>query len=241
MAASIHNTTMFGIYSGVKSIRLFLFLTITGTVLFGSGCIRRVRVNEILPVKDQRSTDQLISRINAYSQIKTFAAQADVTVWNYFTGEGAKADEFPSASGLIRFKRPEDTRMKVTFLGADVADMVSDGQKFKLAIYRPQEKRRFIYGSNLADIERMNASEIKETKDPQLTKAGGLVNMRPQHITDSFLIKPIADIDRPNAFREEVPSRSRCAPRKEKSPGRTKLLCCLCAGTGREGPGKAPP
>src|SRR6185295_12060221 len=38
----------------------------------------------------------------------------------------------------------------------------------------------------------------------QLTKAGGLVNMRPQHITDSFLIKPITESDRPNCFREEV-------------------------------------
>src|SRR5262249_17316913 len=80
--------------------------------------------------------------------------------------------------------------------------MVSDGHSFKLAMFRPQDKRRFIYGSNLTDIERMNAAEIKETKDPQLTKAGGLVNMRPQHITDSFLIKPIAD--RSTAFREEV-------------------------------------
>jgi hypothetical protein len=163
-----------------------------------------VSVNELLPVNQPQTTDQLIDRINAYSQIQTFSAQSDVTVWNYFTGEGAKADEFPSATGLIRFKRPEDTRMKVTFLSADVADMVSDGQKFKLKILRPQDKRRFIYGSNLGDIERLNASEIKETKDPQMTKAGGLVNMRPQHITDSFLIKPISDTDRPNVFREEV-------------------------------------
>jgi undecaprenyl-diphosphatase len=94
--------------------------------------------------------------------------------------------------------------MNVTFIGAKVAEMVSDGQRFKLAMYRPQDKRRFIYGSNLTDIERMNATEIKQTNDPQLTKAGGLVNMRPQHITDSFLIKPIAENDRPNAFREEV-------------------------------------
>jgi hypothetical protein len=188
----------------VKNTRYFLFLLIAGTALLGSACVRRVNVNELLPVKDQLSADQLINRINAYSQTQTFAAQADVTVWNYFTGEGAKADEFPAATGLIRFKRPDETRMKVTFIGADVADMVSDGHKFKLKIYRPQEKRRFIYGSNLADIERMNASEIKETKDPQLTKAGGLVNMRPQHITDSFLIKAITATDRPNAFREEV-------------------------------------
>jgi hypothetical protein len=172
--------------------------------LFGSACVHRVNVNELLPVNAPVQTDELINRINTYSRVQTFSAQADVTVWNYFTGEGAKADEFPIATGLIRFKRPEDTRMKVTFLSADVADMVSDGQKFKLKILRPQDKRRFVYGRNLGDIERMNATEIQETRDPQLTKAGGLVNMRPQHITDSFLIKPITESDRPNVFREEV-------------------------------------
>jgi hypothetical protein len=181
-------------------IGLFVIATFGGSACF----VRRVSVNELLPAKETLSTEQLINRINSYSRIQTFSAQTDVTVWNYFTGEGAKADEFPSATGLIRFKRPEETRMNVTFIGAKVAEMVSDGHSFKLAMFRPQDKRRFIYGSNLTDIERMNAAEIRETKDSQLSKAGGLVNMRPQHITDSFLIKPITDTDRPNAFREEV-------------------------------------
>ena len=188
----------------MKSSKYSLFVLITAAACIGSACVRRVRVNELLPVKGSQTTDQLIDRINAYSQIQTFSAQSDVTVWNYFTGEGEHADEFPQATGLIRFKRPEETRMNVTFIGAKVAEMVSDGQSFKLAIYRPQDKRRFIYGSNMSDIERMNAAEIKESKDSQLNKAGGLVNMRPQHITDSFLIKPITETDRPNAFREEV-------------------------------------
>lgn len=185
-------------------IRYFLFVLIALAALGGSACVRKVSVNELLPVNDPLPTEELIDRINSFSQIQTFSAQADVTVWNYFTGEGAKADEFPQAIGLIRFKRPEDTRMNVTFFGARVAEMVSDGQNFKLAMYRPQDKRRFVYGSNLTDLDKLNASEIKETKDPQLTKAGGLVNMRPQHITDSFLIKPVTESDRPYAFREEV-------------------------------------
>jgi hypothetical protein len=188
----------------MKSTRFPVFGLIAAATLLGSACVRKVSVNELLPVKDQLSSEQLINRINAFSKIQTFSAQSDVTVWNYFTGDQAKADEFPQATGLIRFKRPEETRMNVTFIGARVAEMVSDGQKFKLAMYRPQDKRRFIYGSNLTDIERMNAGDIKETRDPQLTKAGGLVNMRPQHITDSFLIKPITEVDRPNTFREEV-------------------------------------
>ncbi len=195
---------MFSNLFGMKSTRFFLFALIAVAALGGSACVRRVNVNELLPVNQPLTTDQLIDRINAHGQIKTFSAQTDVTVWNYFTGDGAKADEFPQATGLIRFKRPEETRMNVTFIGAKVAEMVSDGQRFKLAMYRPQDKRRFIYGSNLTDIERMNAAEIKETRDAQLTKAGGLVNMRPQHITDSFLIKPVIESDRPNAFREEV-------------------------------------
>lgn len=189
----------------MKSTRYSFILLIILAALLGSACVRKVNVNELLPVDPRPlATDELINRINAYSQVQTFSAQADVTVRNYFTGEGTKADEFPAATGLIRFKRPENTRMKVTFVGWDVADMVSDGQKFKLAVFKPQEKRRFVFGSNLADIERMNATEIKGTNDPQLTKAGGLVNMRPQHITDSFLIKPITEEDRPNVFREEV-------------------------------------
>jgi hypothetical protein len=184
--------------------RHILILTIATCALLGSACVRKVNVNELLPVNPPLATDDLINRINAHSKIQTFSAQADVTVRNYFTGAGAEADEFPSATGLIRFKRPEETRMNVDFYGAKVAEMVSDGQKFKLKILRPLDKRRFVYGSNLGDIERMNAAEIKETKDPQLTKAGGLVNMRPQHITDSFLIKPITESDRLNTFREEV-------------------------------------
>lgn len=171
---------------------------------FGSGCIRRVNVNEQLPVSTALSTDQLISRINSYSEIKTFSAQATVVVRNYFTGEGGKADEFPSATGLIRFQRPENTRMKVTFTGFQVADMVSDGHSYKLAIYRPSENRRFFFGTNLKEIEHLNAAEIRETKDKRLTEAGGLLNLRPQHITDSFLIKPISDVERVNVFREEL-------------------------------------
>lgn len=188
----------------LKRSRYVVLLIVGLSVLLGSACIRRVSVNALLRVNDSVTTDELINRINAYSKTQTFAAQADVTVRNYFTGEGSKADEFPAASGLIRFQRPENTRMNVKFYGARVAEMVSDGQKFRLAVFRPENKRRFIYGSNLTDIERMNVQEIQQTNDAQLTKAGGLVNMRPQHITDSFLIKPITDADRPNVFREEV-------------------------------------
>lgn len=187
----------------MRSARVFGLLVLA-VGLFGSGCIRRVNVNEQLPVSTPLSIDQLVNRINRYNEIKTFSAQATVIVRNYFTGDGGKADEFPSATGLIRFQRPENTRLRVTFVGAQVADMVSDGHSYKLAIFRPAESRRFFFGTNLREIEHMDAAEIRGTKDKRLTEAGGLLNLRPQHITDSFLIKPISDEERINIFREEL-------------------------------------
>ena len=173
-------------------------------VLLGSACVRKVTVNEVLPVNAPLTTDDLINRVNTYSEVKTFAAQADVVVRNYFTGVGTKAEEFPEATGLIRFQRPESTRMRVTFLGKKIADMASDGQSFRLALYYPNDKRRFVYGSNLTEFERMDPEDLKEARDPQLSQAGGLVNMRPQHITNSFLVKAITPECRNQVFREEI-------------------------------------
>jgi hypothetical protein len=50
----------------------------------------------------------------------------------------------------------------------------------------------------------MNPEDLKESKNPQLSQAGGLVNMRPQHITNSFLVKAITPECRSHVFREEI-------------------------------------
>lgn len=200
-------------------IRYGLIL-ILAVASFGSACIKKITINELLAVQPPLTTNELINRINAYSEISTFSAQAEnVIVRNYFTGVGTKADEFPAAGGLIRFQRPENTRLRVTFLGKRIADMVSDGQEFRLAIFYPDDKRRYIHGSNLKEIERMNADELQEKKDARLKEAGGLVNMRPQHITDSFLIKPITLDERNIVFHEEVrQAEPDTRPGKKKRP-----------------------
>ena len=173
--------------------------------LCGSACIRRVKVNEVLPVKATASLDQLVTRINTYSEINTFAMQVDnVIVRNYFTGKKTEAEQFPATAGLLRFKRPDNSFMRVSWSGKKIADMASDGSQFQLKILYPDDKRHFIHGSNLKDIDRMNAQEVQSSKESEISQAGGLINMRPQHITDSVLIKPISDDERRDVFREEV-------------------------------------
>ncbi len=193
-----------GVSITVRSTRYFAIIILAVTLL-GSACVKKVSINELLPVQAPLTMNDLVNRINVHSEINTFSAQAEnVIVRNYFTGIDTKAEQFPAAAGLIRFQRPENTFLRVTFLSAKVADMASDGHQFSLAIFRPSDKRRFIYGSNLKDVERMNAEQLQGKKDERLKEAGGLVNMRPQHITDSFLIKPITLGTGNEVFREEV-------------------------------------
>jgi hypothetical protein len=165
-----------------------------------------VTVPEALGVNPPVPTEELIKRVNSFAAIQTFSAQAGVQVINYFTRKNAKADVFPEANGAIRFQRPENIRMRVTapFINSQVADMASDGQQFRLAIHYPTDKKQFLFGSNLQQLEHMAADEIKNSDDPQLSQAGGLLNMRPQHVTDAFLIKTPSITDRSEVFREEV-------------------------------------
>jgi hypothetical protein len=186
-------------------------------MLLGSGCVKRVTVPEVLAARPQLPTEELIARINGYADIQTFAAQGTIRVRNYFTGVDNKADDLPGGNGLIRLQRPEKIRVQVKapVINSQVADMVSDGQQFRLAMWEP--KKRFLRGTNLKDYERLTADDVKGARDPEVAKAGGLVNMRPQHLTDAFLIKPASVNERIEIFREEVRQEE-----ADKRPGKSK-------------------
>lgn len=179
----------------------FLAVPILALALLSSACIKHVTVAEKLAVNPPVSVDELVKRINAFHSINTFKAQGTIVVRNYFTGKDNKADEFPGANYTIRLKQSENIRLtvKAPVIGKQVAEMASDGNLFQLAIFYPDDKRQFLYGTNVNEITRMSKVE---SKDPTLVKAGGLLNMRPQHFTDAFLIKPIdKDVE---VFREDV-------------------------------------
>jgi hypothetical protein len=188
----------------VRKYRILASLLIIVSLL-GSACVKKVTIPEALPVFPALSTDDLVKRVNSMVDVETFSGQTVFHVRNYFTGSARKAAEYPEADGLIRLKRPSSIRMqiKLPVVGSKVADMVSDGERFRIAIYLPSDKRRFIKGSNLQSLDQMDASELQDTKDPRLKEAGGLVNIRPQHFIDAFFIKPLTVADGVNIFREE--------------------------------------
>src|SRR5262249_48638737 len=152
--------------------------------------IRKPPIARILDVQASIEPDELVARINSFNQIKTLACQTDLEVTVYLK-EKDNATQYPAGSAALRLERPENIRLLVNapIAGNKVADMTSDGQKFRLAVYYPKDKSGYFFGTNSLHPT-MTEEQIKENKDQRLREAGTLVNMRPQHITEAFLIDP---------------------------------------------------
>ena len=140
-----------------------------------TGCLTHVRaVPKTRPadVVLNATLDQLLQQVEArFDEIHTITASVEIAAT---TGGGlqGRQTEYPSFSGYIFLRKPEDLRvlLRVPILGSQALDMVSDGKNWKLWI----PKR------NLAMV---GTSEV--TKPSQ----NGLENLRPAVFFDSLLVR----------------------------------------------------
>jgi outer membrane lipoprotein-sorting protein len=142
-----------------------------------SGCLLRTErpVTRLSTAQLQDATlEQLIGVINKEAgQLQTFVANVDID----FSAGGAKkgkVTDYTQVTGYILVRKPENMRMvvKAPVVRTNLADMVSDGRNFKLSV---PPKNQFFVGTNQI---------AKPSPEP-------LMNLRPQHILDALLLKPI--------------------------------------------------
>jgi hypothetical protein len=96
------------------------------------------------------------------------------------------SERYRTAEAIMLLNRPDQIRVivQVPVTGTQIADMVSEANHFKVAIYRPQKYRRFLVGTNDADY---SAWRNKLPKDAQ----SALIDARPFHFTDALMIQPL--------------------------------------------------
>jgi hypothetical protein len=178
-------------FCSVESRRGFLAAVLVAVVAT-AGCVRNVKVPPLLPVEPALTLDELVERVNGYGQERQISAPVTLQFRDRQGASAGKNKEYPAADGRLVLLRPSNIRLQVKFpvVGTKVADMASDGEKFQVKVYYPENKRKFIEGSNAARYKRVEADTA--STDPALQRAGALANMRPQHLTDAFLIKPVA-------------------------------------------------
>lgn len=159
---------------GVYRYRLLIALLL---VIPSSGCLFRSHKVEQQPLKTPLKTataQDLINYINSQAEkIQTLQATVDIATTVGGAKKG-KVTEYTEIRGYVLARKPSMLRMigLMPVVRNKAFDMVSDGNEFKLWI---PPKNRFIVGHNEITHVSQNALE----------------NVRPQHIFDALLLRPI--------------------------------------------------
>ncbi|MGH9913764.1 MAG: hypothetical protein ACRD63_00585 [Pyrinomonadaceae bacterium] len=145
------------------------------------------------------------TEVNRFSTVKSLSGRINIDFLDNSFAKCGIAEKYRSADGRIVVQRPSKIYLEIQapFIGTPIARMTSDGDHFRVAVLAGDEKyKRFVMGTNLAVYPRLETdAQITETdcgdnmQDPGSNKQKRTVNaisgLRPQHLTDAFLIKPL--------------------------------------------------
>jgi hypothetical protein len=158
---------------------------------------KSVEVEKLLTPLAEADTPQLITMVNKLVEAKSIRAKVDIQFEDTSFATSGVAEKYRTADGEIIVQRPGKVYLivRAPFVASDIAQMTSDGEHFRIAIFRGDEKyKRFVRGTNSAAYAKLDgtndtATSGKSKNEAQTVKA--LSNLRPQHLTDAVLIRPI--------------------------------------------------
>lgn len=187
-------------FTNINSLRSYLLLFILSAI-FLSGCIR-VKTDQKTPtlLKTENATQQqLMDEVNRFARVGSMRAKMDLKFEdNSFAQFGSK-EVYRQADGEVVVQRPANILLKVQIpvIKTDVAQMTSDGEKFRVAILQDGgsgKYKKFVLGTNSADYSKLQMALDAENGDGEIKQnVNAFANLRPQHFTDAMLVRPIDD------------------------------------------------
>lgn len=186
-----------------SSRNLLVVLSLFLSVVLAGGCNivkTKDRTPTLLATVDA-SQDQLMAEVNRFASVTSIRAKMYLKFEdNSFAQFGSK-EVYRSADGDVLVQRPANIYLKVQvpIIKSDVAEMTSDGTKFRVAVLNAgkcADCRKFIVGTNDADYSRLqqNLDSINgEVSGDIKQNVDAFANLRPQHFTDAMLVRPTDD------------------------------------------------
>ncbi len=172
-----------------------VLLSTVGCGLFGAK--KKITVPQLLTPLAKADRNRLIQEVNRLSTIKSIHGKVDIRFEDTSFASVGIADQYRLVDGTITLQRPGQIYLIIQLLFVDLAQMASDGDHFRVAVLKGDDKyRRFVKGTNSADYGKYDADGESTTPqtDKQKTEkvtVSALSNLRPQHLTDAFMIRPI--------------------------------------------------
>jgi hypothetical protein len=155
-----------------------------------------VAVEKLLAPLSEANTAQLVSEVNRLVAARSIHGKVDIQFEDTSFATSGIAEKYRTAEGSITLQRPAKVYLVVQGpFATEVAQMTSDGEHFRIAILKGDEKyHRFVRGTNQAIYAKLDGdgSEIKKGKaNTEAQTVSALSNLRPQHLTDALMIRPI--------------------------------------------------
>jgi len=157
-----------------------------------------VEVEKLLTPLAEANSIQLIAAVNNLVAVRSIHGRVDIQFEDTSFATSGIAEKYRTADGSVTLQRPGKVYLIVQGpFATDVAQMTSDGEHFRIAILKGDEKyRRFVRGTNNAVYPRL---EVDGSADPgkkgkpnsEAQTVNALSNLRPQHLTDALLLNPI--------------------------------------------------
>jgi hypothetical protein len=180
-----------------------LLVAVLAVVVSTSGCgifntHKTVRVPPLLSPLREAGKDRLIAEVNKLASTTSVHGKVDVQFEDTSFATVGIADKYRQVDGTVTLQRPAKIHMAIQLLFVDLVQMSSDGEHFRVAVLQGEEKyKRFVKGTNNAVYDKLNSNGVKP--DPKMDSkqksekqtVSALSNLRPQHLTDALLMRPI--------------------------------------------------
>jgi hypothetical protein len=185
--------------------RSIVVVAFTLCLLVMSGCSslfgikRDVKVVPLLGPLAGASTTQLIEEVNRAASVRSIRGKIDIQIEDTSFAESGVAEKYRTADGTVYLQRPGQIYLKIQapFVGTNIAEMTSDGERFRVAVLQGDDKyRRFVRGTNSAVYPKLTMEDARPAGKVDKGKNGDrtvsvLSNLRPQHFTDALMVRPI--------------------------------------------------
>jgi len=176
----------------LSALAVAVLLVLSGCGLFGAK--KKIEVPQLLTPLTEADKARLINEVNRLSMVKSIHGKVDIQFEDTSFASSGVADQYRLVDGTITLQRPAKIYLVIQFTFVDIAQMASDGEHFSVAVLKGDDRyKRFVKGTNNAIYPKMDADgSVKNDKQKtEKVTVSALSNLRPQHLTDAFMIRPI--------------------------------------------------
>jgi len=160
------------------------------------GARTKIQVPQLLPLTNA-DKNRLIQEINRLTAVKSLHGKVDIEFEDTSFASVGIAEKYRQCDGTVILQRPGKIYLIIQFTFVDLAQMASDGEHFAVAVLKGDDKyKRFVKGTNGAVYPKLSTNG-NETQQKDSKKKGekqtvsALSNLRPQHLTDALMPRPI--------------------------------------------------